>query len=91
MTMNDAITYAPERIRVNSIHPDYIWKPMVENHLRAASEDLEAAKAAAGSVHPLGHMGEPDYIAWAAVWLASDEAKSVTRAEIVIDGDYTAR
>ncbi len=91
MTKNDAITYAPERIRVNSIHPGYIWTPMVENHLRATSDDLEAAKAAAGSVHPIGHMGEPDDIAWAVVWLASDEAKFVTGAEIVIDGGYTAR
>ncbi|MCX7201061.1 MAG: SDR family NAD(P)-dependent oxidoreductase, partial [Burkholderiales bacterium] len=37
MTKNDAITYAPEQIRVNSIHPGYIWTPMVENHLRATS------------------------------------------------------
>lgn len=91
MTKNDAITYAPEKIRVNSIHPGYIWTPMVENHLRATSDDLEAAKAAAGSVHPIGHMGEPDDIAWAVVWLASDEAKFVTGAEIAIDGGYTAR
>lgn len=91
MTKNDAITYAREKIRVNSIHPGYIWTPMVENHLRATSDDLEAAKAAAGSVHPIGHMGEPDDIAWAVVWLASDEAKFVTGAEIVIDGGYTAR
>jgi NAD(P)-dependent dehydrogenase (short-subunit alcohol dehydrogenase family) len=91
MTKNDAITYAPEKIRVNSIHPGYIWTPMVENHLRATSDNLEAAKAAAGSVHPLGHMGEPDDIAWAVVWLASEEAKFVTGAEIVIDGGYTAR
>ena len=91
MTKNDAITYAPEQIRVNSIHPGYIWTPMVENHLRATSDDLEAAKAAAGSAHPVGHMGEPDDIAWAVVYLASDEAKVVTGAEIVIDGGYTAR
>ncbi|MDM7932232.1 glucose 1-dehydrogenase [Tabrizicola sp.] len=91
MTKNDAVTYAPEQIRVNSIHPGYIWTPMVENHLRATSPDLEAAKVAAGSVHPIGHMGEPDDIAWAVVWLASDEAKFVTGTEIVIDGGYTAR
>jgi NAD(P)-dependent dehydrogenase (short-subunit alcohol dehydrogenase family) len=91
MSKNDAITYASEKIRVNSIHPGYIWTPMVENHLRATSPDLEAAKAAAGLAHPIGHMGEPDDIAWAVVWLASDEAKFVTGAEIVIDGGYTAR
>jgi NAD(P)-dependent dehydrogenase (short-subunit alcohol dehydrogenase family) len=91
MTKNDAITYAAEGIRVNSIHPGYIWTPMVERHLRATSGDLEAAKVAAGAAHPVGHMGEPDDIAWAVVWLASDEARFVTGAEIVIDGGYTAR
>lgn len=91
MSKNDAITYAPEKIRVSSIHPGYIWTPMVENHLRATSDDLGAAKAAAGQVHPIGHMGEPDDIAWAVVWLASDEAKFVTGAEVVINGGYTAR
>jgi NAD(P)-dependent dehydrogenase (short-subunit alcohol dehydrogenase family) len=91
MTKTDAITYAPEKIRVNSIHPAYIWTPMVENHLRATAADLDAAKAAAGAAHPIGHMGEPDDIAWAVVWLASEEAKFVTGAEIVIDGGYTAR
>jgi NAD(P)-dependent dehydrogenase (short-subunit alcohol dehydrogenase family) len=91
MTKNDAITYAAEKIRVNSIHPAYIWTPMVENHLRATAPDLEAAKAAADAAHPIGTMGEPDDIAWAVVWLASDEAKFVTGTEIVIDGGYTAR
>lgn len=91
MSKNDAITYAPEKIRVNSIHPAYIWTPMVENHLRATAPDLEAAKAAADAAHPIGTMGEPDDIAWAVVWLASDEAKFVTGTEIVIDGGYTAR
>ena len=91
MSKNDAITYAAEKIRVNSIHPAYIWTPMVENHLRATSENLEDAKIAAGSVHPVGHMGEPDDIAWAAIYLASDEAKFVTGAELVVDGGYTAR
>jgi NAD(P)-dependent dehydrogenase (short-subunit alcohol dehydrogenase family) len=91
MTKNDAVTYAHEKIRVNSIHPGYIWTPMVENHLRATTSDLEAARTAAGQLHPIGHLGEPDDIAWAVVWLVSDEAKFVTGAEIVIDGGYTAR
>lgn len=91
MSKNDAITYAPEKIRVNSIHPAYIWTPMVEDHLRATAPDLEAAKAAAGAAHPIGTMGEPDDIAWAVVWLASDEARFVTGTGIVIDGGYTAR
>jgi NAD(P)-dependent dehydrogenase (short-subunit alcohol dehydrogenase family) len=91
MTKNDAMQYAPEQIRVNSIHPGYIWTPMVENHLKAVSPDLEAAKAAAGAAHPLGRMGEPDDIAWCAVYLASDESKFVTGAEFAVDGGFTAR
>ena len=91
MSKNDAITLAPDRIRVNSIHPGYIWTPMVEHHLRATSPDLEAAKAAAGALHPLGHLGTPDDVAWAVVYLASDEASFVTGAELVVDGGYTAR
>lgn len=46
---------------------------------------------AEGALHPLGHIGEADDIAWRAVYLASDEAKFVTGAELVIDGGYTAR
>lgn len=59
--------------------------------LRGNAPELEAAKAAAGALHPLGHMGEPDDVAWAIVYLASDEAKSVTGAELATDGGYTAR
>jgi NAD(P)-dependent dehydrogenase (short-subunit alcohol dehydrogenase family) len=91
MTKNDAIQYAAQGVRFNSIHPGYIWTPMVENHLRATSADLEAAKAAAAALHPVGRMGEPDDIAWAAVYLLSDESAFVTGAEFVIDGGYTAR
>ena len=91
MTKNDAIQYASQGVRFNSIHPGYIWTPMVERHLRATSSDLEAAKAAAAALHPVGRMGEPDDIAWAAVYLLSDESAFVTGAEFVIDGGYTAR
>jgi NAD(P)-dependent dehydrogenase (short-subunit alcohol dehydrogenase family) len=77
-------------IRVNSVHPGYIWTPMVENYL-AAQPDPEAAKALAASLHPVGHMGEPNDIAYGVLYLASDESKFVTGAELVIDGGYTAQ
>ena len=56
-----------------------------------AQSDLAAARDAVGRLHPLGHMGEPDDIAWGVVYLASDESRFVTGAELVIDGGYTAR
>jgi len=92
MTKTDALLYAADRIRVNSVHPGYIWTPMVENHLRASgASDLVAAREELGKLHPLGHVGEPDDIAWGVVYLASDESKFMTGAELVIDGGYTAR
>ncbi|MDX2277268.1 MAG: glucose 1-dehydrogenase [Hyphomonadaceae bacterium] len=89
MSKTDAMIYAPDKIRVNSIHPGFIWTPMVETHLKSAG-DLEEGKRATAALHPLGHIGEPDDIAWACVYLASDEAKFVTGAELVVDGGYTA-
>lgn len=90
MTKTDALIYAADRIRVNSIHPGFIWTPMVENYLSAMGT-VEEGRKATDALHPLGHVGEPDDIAWGAVYLASDEAKFVTGAELVIDGGYTAR
>jgi NAD(P)-dependent dehydrogenase (short-subunit alcohol dehydrogenase family) len=90
MSKNDALIYAPDKIRVNSVHPGFIWTPMVE-HFTADSGDASAARQQIDTLHPLGHIGEPDDIAWGCVYLASDEAKFVTDAELVIDGGYTAR
>jgi NAD(P)-dependent dehydrogenase (short-subunit alcohol dehydrogenase family) len=92
MTKTDALIYAPDRIRVNSVHPGYIWTPLVEHLLReSGAEDLEAARHQLDALHPLGHVGDVDDIAWGVVYLASDEAKFVTGSELVIDGGYTAR
>jgi len=90
MSKTDALLYAPDRIRVNSIHPGFIWTPMVEGHL-ASQGDVEEGRKTVGALHPLGHLGVPDDIAWGAVYLASDEAGFVTGSELVIDGGYTAR
>jgi NAD(P)-dependent dehydrogenase (short-subunit alcohol dehydrogenase family) len=65
----------------------------VEQHLRTARPEigLAAAIEEVGRLHPLGHMGEPDDIAWGVVYLVSDESRFVTGTELVIDGGYTAR
>jgi 3(or 17)beta-hydroxysteroid dehydrogenase len=77
-------------IRVNSIHPGYIWTPMVENYLKESGDVAEGRKAV-DAMHPIGHVGEPDDIAYGVVYLASDESKFVTGSELVIDGGYTAQ
>ena len=90
MTKTDALLYASEKIRVNSVHPGFIWTPMVEGYVHDQGAEV-TARAALDALHPLGHVGEPDDIAWGCVYLASDEAKFITGAELVIDGGYTAR
>lgn len=90
MTKTDALLYASKKIRVNSIHPGFIWTPMVEGYSQSLGDQTEARKAIDG-LHPLGHMGEPMDIAYGVLYLASHESKFVTGSELVIDGGYTAR
>ncbi|HEU0274069.1 MAG TPA: glucose 1-dehydrogenase [Candidatus Udaeobacter sp.] len=91
MTKNDALLYAKDRIRVNSVHPGYIWTPMVESIGNTSGKGMEAFRREIDALHPLGHIGEPNDIAYGIVYLASDESKFVTGSELVIDGGYTAR
>lgn len=90
MTKTDALLYAPKKIRVNSVHPGFIWTPMVENYLKQCG-DVEEGLKGLNQMHPLGHIGDPEDIAYGVLYLASDEAKFVTGTELVIDGGYTAR
>ncbi|AXK71051.1 SDR family NAD(P)-dependent oxidoreductase [Lysobacter sp. TY2-98] len=92
MSRTDALLYASRGIRVNSIHPGYIWTPMVEGHMRdTGATDMDAARRDLAQLHPIGRVGEPDDIAWGVVYLASDESAFMTGAQLVIDGGYTAR
>jgi 3(or 17)beta-hydroxysteroid dehydrogenase len=72
-------------IRVNSIHPGVIQTPLVEALLK--DKDIRERLK---EIHPIGFMGEPIDIAYAVLYLASDESRLVTGAEMVIDGGWTA-
>lgn len=87
MAKNDAIIYAKNNIRVNSVHPGFILTPMVKNF----AQDKPGIYEYLNSLHPLGHLGEPLDIAYGILYLVSDESKFVTGSELVIDGGYTAR
>ncbi|MCS5734731.1 SDR family NAD(P)-dependent oxidoreductase [Herbiconiux daphne] len=87
MTKTDAITYAAEGIRFNAILPGTILTPMNIEKARQTPGYIEQMK----SEHPLGTIGEPDDVAYAMLFLASDESKFTTGSELVIDGGYTAQ
>jgi NAD(P)-dependent dehydrogenase (short-subunit alcohol dehydrogenase family) len=90
MTKTDAFLYAKDKIRVNSVHPGFIWTPMVENYAKSQG-DVEEVRKMLDGLHPIGHVGEPDDIAYGILYLASEESKFITGSELVIDGGYTAR
>ena len=83
MTKNAAMTFAPA-IRANSIHPGIILTPLIERQDPRISQSLV-------DVTPLKRMGSPREVAYAALFLASDESSYVTGAQLVVDGGYTTR
>ena len=76
-------------IRCNSVHPTFIDTPMVRSMIDSADDPARVEQKLARQV-PLGHIGEPDDIAWGIVYLASNESKFMTGAEFVVDGGITA-
>src|SRR5205809_3024704 len=86
LTKVTAIQYAKERIRANSVHPGPIVTAMTEKR-RA---DPETYKLMLSRI-PLGRYGEPEEVAYAVLYLASDESAFVTGSELVIDGGWTAQ
>jgi NAD(P)-dependent dehydrogenase (short-subunit alcohol dehydrogenase family) len=89
LTRQLAIEFAPDRIRVNAVAPGAIDTPFLRRFVDAQA-DPEAVAAAIASHHPLGRMAQPEEIAQAIVFLASERAAFVTGTILMIDGGYTA-
>ncbi|MGH7836971.1 MAG: SDR family oxidoreductase, partial [Candidatus Binataceae bacterium] len=85
LTKAAAVQYAPEKIRVNSIHPGIIFTPMVEENL-TTREELQPLL----DLTPMGRGAQPEEVAAAVLFLASDDASYVTGAELAVDGGYSA-
>jgi NAD(P)-dependent dehydrogenase (short-subunit alcohol dehydrogenase family) len=86
LTKTTALQYAREGIRCNSVHPGPILTPMTEQ--RRADPVVYQRML---SRIPLGRYGEADEVAYAVLYLASDESAFVTGSELVIDGGWTAQ
>jgi NAD(P)-dependent dehydrogenase (short-subunit alcohol dehydrogenase family) len=85
LTKNVAVHWATEGVRVNSIHPGFIRTPILD---QAEGTDVWEAMTA---MTPMGRLGEPQEIAAAVAYLASDDASFVTGLELYVDGGYIAR
>jgi len=88
-----AVEYASRGIRVNTVIPGQLHTPLVESRLagQRADGDVKALLAQRQSRIPMGFMGDGRDTANAALFLASDEARFVTGAEIIVDGGMTIR
>ena len=88
-----AVQYASKKIRVNCVVPGQLHTPMVEARLagQRAGGDVEALLKQRLARIPLGFAGDGRDTANAVLFLASDEARFITGAEIVVDGGMTVR
>ncbi len=82
MTRAMAVELSPRGIRVNAIAPGFIYSAMTEKALNSDPE----RKAKVFNRTPMGHMGQPEDIGAAAMYLASDAAKYVTGVVLPVDG-----
>ena len=79
-------------IRCNSVHPGYIWTPMVRQIVDVSDEvsTEDELREMLLMQHPIGRLGRPEDIAAGVKFLLSDESSFMTGSELVIDGGYTA-
>lgn len=93
LTRSVALQYAAKGIRANAILPGLMNTPMIVEPLKEAyaGGDADRMIAVRDAQCPMGHMGDAWDVAYAALYLASDEAKYVTGTELVVDGGITAK
>ena len=93
ITKTIAVQYASKKIRCNVILPGLMNTPMIVEPLKEAyaGGDIEEMLRIRDAQCPLGHMGDAWDVAYAALFLASDEAKYITGAELVVDGGITCK
>lgn len=88
-----ALKYARQGLRANTVCPGLMNTPLVTTRIAGQYGDGDVAKmiSARDAMCPTGKMGDAWDVAYASLYLASDEAKYVNGTELVIDGGLTAR
>lgn len=90
MAKTEAMLYAAQNIRANSVHPGFIRTPLLEEAFEKLG-DPEQIFAHMKTLVPLAKIGDPQDIAAGILYLVSPAGRYVTGTELVIDGGYTAR
>ena len=91
-TRDIALNYGPKGIRCNAVLPGLMNTPLIhKGNVTGVYGSTEAMVAARDALVPLGKMGDAWDVAWASVFLASDEAKHITGIELVVDGGITLK
>ena len=85
LTRSLGIEYASRGIRVNSISPGLIMTEAIQNWFASCS-DPEAERERQAALLPCGRIGQPEEVAYTALFLASDEARFINATDILIDG-----
>jgi NAD(P)-dependent dehydrogenase (short-subunit alcohol dehydrogenase family) len=84
LTRSMALDYGKDNIRVNCICAGYIDTPINEEYFA-----LPGAREQAARLHALGRIGQPQEVAYAALFLASQEASFITGSVLAVDGGLT--
>jgi NAD(P)-dependent dehydrogenase (short-subunit alcohol dehydrogenase family) len=74
------------KIRANVLSPGFTRTPLMDNGLKMSESDIAALRQHVEQVTPLGYMAQPEEIASAALFLASDDARYVNGVELMVDG-----
>ena len=90
LTRSMQVDLAPHGVRVNALLPGTVMTPFVERYLAESYTDPEEGRQSIRSRQLTGELGMPEDIAYAALYLASDESKYVAGSGLAIDGGLTA-